>query len=250
MSASLRFGRKKKIVRRNIAKDASPPPLDRVEATAPTLEQVEDIIAAARATDSMLATIITVTALTGVRRGELCGLRWSDVNGDVLTIARSVYEVGDGSMGVKQPKTRQTRRIGLDPVTMYALQHYRASVEALADDLDLDLPPDAYIFSISPQGTEPLRPGLVTERYARVAKAVGASTVRFHALRHFHATRAIAEGHDIVTVSKRLGHSDPSMTLRVYAHVVEQRDRELAAAMGAELALRDGVRRGADHRLT
>jgi integrase len=76
----------------------------------------------------------------------------------------------------------------------------------------------------------------VSERYARVSKAVGAASTRFHALRHYHGTRAFAHGSDVVTVSKRLGHSDPSITLRIYAHAIEQRDRELAAATGAELA--------------
>ena len=165
----------------------------------------------------------------------MCGLRWSDVEGHTLTIARSVYEAGDGGLGVKEPKTRQKRRLSLDPVTIKALGRHRCAVDALAESLNLSVPPDAYIFSISPQGTQPLRPGLVTERYARVAKSVGANTARFHALRHFHASRSIANGHDIVTVSKRLGHSDPSMTLRIYAHAIEERDRDLAAAMGAEL---------------
>jgi integrase len=58
-----------------------------------------------------------------------------------------------------------------------------------------------------------------------------------HAFRHFCATQAIAAGFDVVTVGARLGHTDPSITLRVYSHAVQQRDRELAASLGRMLGL-------------
>jgi integrase len=247
MSSSLRFGQRKRIVRanHNPAYLASPPPRIRDEVEAPTPEQVRDVITAAEAIDPAFATMILLAALTGTRRGELYALRWSDVDltTGTLTIGSSVYEkanAGGPRLGIKATKTRQKRRIALDPVATEALRRHRIAVEALADSLGLNLPDDTFIFSDSPQGAEPLRPGIVTERYARVAKGVGANT-RLHSLRHFHATRAIASGHDVVTVSKRLGHSDPSMTLRIYAHALEQRDRDLAAAMGAELSLSTGA---------
>jgi integrase len=64
-----------------------------------------------------------------------------------------------------------------------------------------------------------------------------------HALRHFSATQGIAAGYDPVTVSSRLGHADPSITLRVYSHVLQKRDKELAAAVGRTLALPSGKHR-------
>ena len=70
----------------------------------------------------------------------------------------------------------------------------------------------------------------------RVADKAAVDT-HLHALRHFSATQAIAAGFDAVTVGARLGHADPSITLRVYSHAVEQRDRELAASLGRTLAL-------------
>jgi len=243
MSSSLRFGQKKRLVRQSVAPLASPPPPVHAEVTAPTLQQVKAVIDTAEAKDeNIMATAVTLAALTGVRRGELCGLRWSDIDfvTETLTVASSVYEDGSGGWGIKEPKTRQKRRLALDPVTIEALRRHRAAVGALADSLGLDVPADAFVFSISPQGSEPLRLGLVSERYAILAKKAGVNP-RFHALRHFHATRAIADGHDVVTVSHRLGHSDPSMTLRIYAHALEQRDRDLAAAMGVELSLGKGA---------
>jgi len=96
--------------------------------------------------------------------------------------------------------------------------------------------PDAFIFSRSPVGLEPIRPGVVSKFTKRSAVKAGVDT-HLHALRHFSATQAIAAGFDAVTVGARLGHADPSITLRVYSHAVEERDRELAASLGRTLSL-------------
>jgi integrase len=247
MSSSLRFGQRKRLVRasHNPAGLASPPPKVMDEVVAPTVSEVQQVISAAEAISPAFATMVLLAALTGARRGELCALRWSDVDfvTGTLTIGSSVYEKthAEGARwGIKETKTRQKRRVALDVVAAEALNRHRIAVEALAETLGLDVPEKAFIFSDSPQGAEPWRPGIVTERYARIAKTVGANT-RFHTLRHFMATDAIADGGDIVTVSKRLGHSDPSMTLRIYAHALEQRDRDLAAQQGAKFSLGTGA---------
>lgn len=243
MSAAIRFGQKKKIVKQNVATLASPPPVATVEIEAPTVAQVRLIIAAAEAKgDQSLATIVTVAALTGARRGELCALRWSDIDftAAALTISQSVYRTADAEWSLKDPKSHQKRQISLDPVTLEALRRHRAMADALAADLELDLPETGFIFSESPLGSEPLVPDVVTQRYAKVAKSLGIRS-HFHTLRHFHATQSIAGGFDAVTVGQRLGHSNPTVTLKFYAHALEQRDRDLAAAMGAELSLSTGA---------
>ena len=242
MSAALRFGQKKRLTRENPANLASPPPIRPAEVEAPTVEQVREIITKAEERDPLLATLLLVASLTGARRGELCGLRWSDIDfrKRTMTIERAAFAVPDGSWGLKDPKTHQMRRVGLDPVTLEALRRHRRDVQKLAEELDLDLPADAFVFSESPQGREPLHPNLVTSRTRKVTRDAGVTSAHFHSLRHFHATQAIAGGFDPVTVSQRLGHADPSVTLRVYAHAVEQRDRDLADALGQQFALGDG----------
>jgi integrase len=243
MSAAIQFGQKKKIVKHNVAMLASPPPVGTAEIEAPTVAQVRSIIAAAEAKgDPNLATIVTVAALTGARRGELCALRWSDIDftSAALTISRSVYRTADAEWLLKDPKSHQKRRISLDPVAMEALRRHRGSADALAANLELELPETAFIFSESPQGREPLVPDVVTQRYAKVAKALGIRS-HFHTLRHFHATQSIAGGFDVVTVGQRLGHSNPTVTLKFYAHATEQKDRDLAAATGEEISLGTGA---------
>jgi integrase len=100
------------------------------------------------------------------------------------------------------------------------------------------------VFSRSPAGLEPIRPDVLTKFTKRVADKAGVDT-HLHALRHFSATQGIAAGVDPVTVGARLGHADPSVTLRVYSHAVQQRDRELAVILGRTLALPSGQPSGA-----
>ena len=95
---------------------------------------------------------------------------------------------------------------------------------------------DALLLPRSPAGLEPIRPGVVSKFTRRVGDKAGVDT-HLHGLRHFSATQAIAAGFDPVTVGTRLGHADPSITLRVYSHALEQRDRDLAASLGKVLAL-------------
>jgi integrase len=238
IGASLHQGEKWDLVDRNVSLRASPPEVRPATVTAPDPVEVQRIVNVAEDLEPALAALLVMAALTGARRGELCGLKWSDVDWSsrVLAIERSVYETKGGGWAIKSTKTHQHRRIGLDDVSLAILRRHRESVETLAGHLGLEVRADAFMFSRSPVGLEPIRPDVVTKFTLRVAKKAGVDT-HLHALRHFSATQAIAAGFDAVTVGARLGHADPSITLRVYAHAVEQRDRDLAASLGRTLAL-------------
>jgi integrase len=241
IGAALNQAEKWNMVDRNVARRASPPAVHAAEVEAPSPAEVQAILSAAEKVEPALATMLLMAALTGGRRGELCALRWSDLNAKAgtLTIARSVYETAGGGWNEKGTKSHQTRTIGLDDLGLEALRRHRAAVDALARKLRLDAPADAFMFSRSPVGSEPIRPDFLTKFTIRMARAAKVDT-HLHALRHFSASQAIAAGYDPVTVGGRLGHADPSITLRVYSHVLEHRDRELAAALGKTLALPSG----------
>ena len=237
MSVVLHQAERWDLVDRNVARRATPPAVHAAEIEAPSPDEVRRILAAAEEIEPALASMLLIAALTGARRGELCALRWSDVDLEHATvrIARSVYETAGGGWAEKTTKTHQARRIGLDDLAVVVLRRHRDSVNALADQLGLVVAPDAFVFSRSPSGSEPVRPDTVTRFTKRVADKVGVDT-HLHALRHFSATQAIAAGFDPVTVGNRLGHADPAITLRVYSHAIEQRDRELAATLGRTLS--------------
>lgn len=238
LSAALHQAERWDLVARSVARRATPPPIHAEQAESPSPDEVRALVAAAEELNEPgLATLLLLAALTGARRGELCALRWIDIDWDqgVVRIGRSVYETEGGGWDEKPTKTHQVRRIGLDALGLAALRRHRATCEALAQSLDLNIPPDAFMFSRSPQGTEPIRPDLVSKFTVRAAKRARVDT-HLHALRHFSATQLIAGGHDVRTVAGRLGHADASITLRVYSHVLPERDREAAEALGQMLA--------------
>ena len=163
-----------------------------------------------RRIEPALAGLLLLAALTGARRGELCALRWTDLDtaAGTLTIARSVYETVGGGWAEKGTKSHQSRTIGLDDLGLEALRRHRATADALARQLGLDVPPDAFMFSRSPTGTEPIRPDVLTKFVVRVAKTSGVTT-HLHALRHFSASQAIAAEFDPVTVGGAAGTRRP-----------------------------------------
>jgi integrase len=238
IGAALHSAERWDLVERNVARRAAPPPVRPAQITAPSPAEVQAILRAADELDPGLTTLLLLAALTGARRGELCALRWSDLDAGAgtLSIARSVYETAKGGWGEKGTKSHQVRKIGLDALALEALRRHRAAVDATASGLGLEIGADAFMFSRSPVGSEPVRPDVVTRFAGRAAGDAGVRT-HLHALRHFSATQGIAAGYDPVTVGARLGHADPSITLRVYSHALERRDRDLAATVGKTLAL-------------
>lgn len=218
----------------NPAEKATPPPMRQRAMKAPTTEQVRAILAEARRDDPELAVLIALAVTTGARRGELCGLRWGDVDWTTrtLTISRSVAVMGRGKLIVKGTKTHATRRIALDDAVLAILKFHRARAESLAGDLDLTVTDDAPL--ISYDSVRPIGPDTASHYVRAVAKRVGVDT-HLHALRHYAASELVAAGTNIRTVAGVLGHRDPGLTLRVYSHQLEDREREAASVLGRAL---------------
>jgi len=237
IGAALHQAERWELVDRNVARRAQPPEVRTKRVLAPSVDEVKRVLAAAEQVDPSLAVMLTLAATTGARRGELCALRWSDIDRGLatLTIERSVYEAEGGGWAEKDTKSHQERSIGLDDFTVAVLTAHRGRADVLATDLGLKVLPDGFLFSRSPVGAEPILPSVVTHFTSKVSKRAGVDT-HLHALRHFSATHAIASGFDPVTVGSRLGHADPSITLRVYAHALERRDRDLANTLGQALS--------------
>jgi integrase len=205
-----------------------------------------DAAASSRAPE--MATIITVAALTGLRRGELCGLQWSDIDwsGDALTVRRSIWQTPEG-WGVKDPKTHQVRRLVLGKNAIGVLRDRWHRIRQMAIAAKVPLAVDPYVFSPDVDGERPTMPSTVTQAFRRLcnqmqdlaAKAdpprFEAWPYRFHDLRHYTATELFRAGHNPRTVADRLGHADAALTLRVYTHDTE--DQAWAAAVSLEAGL-------------
>ncbi len=220
-------------VRTNVADRAKPPRVSQRRVQAPSVDQVRAVIEAAEDRDPRLAPMLMLAALTGMRRGELCALRWNDVDlgRGQLEVSRSVVVV-DGGLAEKTTKSDRSRLVALDTVGVALMQRHRALVDQWARESDATVAADSFVFSPRIDGSQPFRPDNVTNFFIRVRDGLNLKNVRLHDLRHFTATQLIGAGVDVRTVASRLGHSDPSLTLRVYSHLIEERDRAAAAIMG------------------
>ncbi|HUC15621.1 MAG TPA: site-specific integrase, partial [Acidimicrobiales bacterium] len=220
------------LIQSNPADRATPPSLKRATVGVPSIEDVQRLIADADAYDPVLAAAIALAAVTGARRGELCALRWSDVDRSrrTMSIARSLTVVD--KIATEGPtKTHQRRSIAIDAALEAFLTKRRADQRAYADAVGVSLVTDPFILSRAADGSAPCLLDGLSAGYQRRARALGLTT-HFHELRHFAATTAIGAGTDVRTVAGRLGHADASITLRVYAHALEVRERELAGLLG------------------
>jgi integrase len=244
ISAALRQAEKWEMVTVSPARNANrprvpvrpldPPPPDRVRV-------LIDLAAASRAPET--ATVITTAALTGLRRGELCALRWSEVDwpGSALTVRHALWQTADG-WGVKDPKSHQVRRIEMDDPAMAVLRgrwHRASEAAALAG---IELAPEGYVFSNAVDGADPIMPAALTQSFRKLCKRAEESDpdgdpwpYRFHDLRHYTATELFRDGHSPRTVADRLGHADPALTLRVYAHDTKDQAQAAAASLSAGL---------------
>ncbi len=173
---------------------------------------------------------------TGARRGELCAILRGDVDlkAKVLRVQTGLKTI-DGQLQRRDTKTHQQRRIALDDETVAVLSEYVARMDERAAQLDIEIGPDAFLFTLSLDGSEPFIPDTATQRYDRMAKRLGIKTT-LHKLRHYSATELLAAGIDIRTIAGRLGHGGGgTTTLKVYAAWVSEADQRAATALSARL---------------
>ncbi len=180
-----------------------------------------------------------VTALfMGLRRGELLALRWSrvDFEGKEMEVREALEETRAHGVRFKATKTKSGRRvISMPDIVVDTLREHRRQQLELRMALGAGkLPEDALVFPAMDGG--PQAPRQLSGDWREVREAAGIGEVTFHALRHTHASQLIDANIDIVTISKRLGHASPNITLQVYAHLFQKRDDKAAAAINAALA--------------
>lgn len=201
---------------------------------APTTQQVQELTAALHLVNPVYGDACSLATVTGARRGELCALRWTDLDGDVLLITKSIYKIGH-EYGVKSTKSGLDRPVVLGSQAMAVLKRRRAEQFELAQKVGVSLPADAYILSTWPDGSRPLNPDTLTRAFGRVAQRLGMPEIHFHSLRHYAATAMMARGISAKDTADRLGHVDPTMTLRVYAHATHERQRAAADVLDLSL---------------
>jgi integrase len=211
-----------------VRQPSKPKPNPRPPTPADTARMVET----ATRQDPEWGLYLWLAVVTGARRGEMCALRWSDLdlNEGVMTVRRN-YVWGRE----KDPKNHQMRRLSIDVATVELLREHRAECEktfALAGE---SLDPSSFVFSAAPDRSRPRYPSSMSQRFKRLADRLGIDA-HLHTLRHYAATELLTAGVDLRTVAGRLGHGDGSITLRHYAAWVNQADQRAASILSSRLA--------------
>ncbi len=221
----------------NPALTASPPPVRKHDISPPSPAAVGQLVAAAEQASPELAVFLRLAAATGARRGELCALRWTDLDLDeaVIVISRNLIDPAGGGWIEKDTKTHQARCLSLDARTVAILARHRAWSVERSMACGVGQASDAFVFSDHPAATEPWLPNTVTHRFMDLCRREGVTGVRLHDLRHMHATQLLGANLDVRTVAGRLGHANAATTLGVYAHFLQARDQDAADVIGALL---------------
>jgi integrase len=218
------------LVSRNVADLADPPRDGSPEKTAWTPEQVTAFLALTE--KDRLSGLWRLAAATGMRRGELLGLRWSDVNLDASSITvRQNLVLVDHKRVYSEPKSAAGRRtISIDVETVAVLRAHRARQAAERLAWGAAWTDTGLLFGL--EDGNPLHPETVTKCFDRLRRAGGLPATSFHGLRHSHATALLRAGVPIRVVSQRLGHASVAVTLGIYAHVLPGDDEAAASAWG------------------
>lgn len=207
------------LVPRNVAVVAHAPRLrsiPKVEQQAWTAEQLRAFLRAA--IEHRLFPALWLAATTGVRRSELLGLKWSDLDlgAATMSVNRGIVAVGYELHESRGKTANARRRLDLDWTTVSILGAWRMWQQA--ERAAVGLEDHGWNFA----GTEgkPVHPHALSQAFERIARRAGVPVIRLHDLRHTHGTLLIKAGVPVKVVSERLGHATPAFTIDTYQHVL------------------------------
>ena len=193
-------------------------------------EDAKRFYAAADAcSDIRYKTAALTLLLTGMRRGELCGLEWSDIdfNEATITIARSVTTVSGFGVVEKEPKTESSKRvIAISDKLISVLTEYKQWYDAYQYDMGDRWQGSGCLF-VAEEGKR-LYPGTIDNWVHKICDEAGLPHRTVHSLRHTNITMQIAAGVPLVTVSGRAGHARTSTTTDIYSHFLKSSDKTAA----------------------
>ena len=220
---------------RNVCDAVDPPRVARKEIHALTAEQAKALLKAAA--DDRLGAIYTLAITTGLRLGELFGLQWADVDlaagSGSLCVRHTLMEM-NGKLSLSEPKTAKSRRkVELSAMAVAALWDHRRKMLAAGHGFE------GHVFRDSRGG--PLRRSHFTaDTFKPLLKRAGLPDIRFHDLRHTAATLMLSGGEHPKVVQEMLGHSNISMTMDTYSHVLPTMQRAAVDRLGDLLKVSAG----------
>jgi integrase len=223
------------VIATNPVAAAEPPRVEHAEIVILLPDQIGIVLRALRGRS--LYGVAVIALATGMRRGEIVALRWGDIDldGGKVRVERSL-EQSNAGLAFKEPKTKAGRRVVSIPSSVVGelRNHWREQQERR---LALGIGKAGHEDLVFPRWDgSPWPPDRLSSTWARTVLVLKLPKVTFHALRHTHVSQLIAAGLDVVTVSRRIGHSSPTVTLSVYAHLFGNTDDRAASAVETALA--------------
>lgn len=213
----------------NIAERATLPRAEQKEVNYFQPEQVEAIRDALQTEPLKWKTLVHMLLVTGARRGEILGLKWDkvDFENNQVYICNNLLYTSDRGVYEDTPKTKKSiRYIALPAETMRLLQEYRFS--QLEQRLSMGDRWTDRNFVFTQENGNPMHPDSVTDWLTKFSKRHDLPHINPHAFRHTMASILYYNGVDTISISKRLGHAQPSTTANIYAHVIEEADQKNA----------------------
>lgn len=194
--------------------------------------QVANMLNALDSVPLMCKAMLYLAIDTGLRKGELTGLTWDDINFDYSQIninKQRHYVLGYGVLNAKPKTEAGSRIVTVSQTVIDLLKQYRTQQLQQRLKLGTAWKNEPYVF-LHDDGT-PINPNYPYKWFVTFLEKHNLPRITFHQLRHTNATLLITSGEDIVTVSSRLGHADKSITLNTYSHAIRRRDVEIAKRM-------------------
>ena len=219
LSQSLKYGVRQGYLGRNVCELVDAPSPKKKLMRTLTPGEVEVLLDMAK--DSYYYPIIYCAVSSGLRQAELLGLRWRDVDLEMLSLSVSqVLYKRRGICTFKEPKTSHSRRrVAMTPKLSIFLKEYKTERLWLYQQMEKQLTLDDLVFA-SVEG-KPIDPGVLTHNFSRIATRAGLSNVRFHDLRHTFASLMLLRGAKPKVISEALGHSSVAFTMNVYSHIID-----------------------------
>ena len=227
-----------KYIADNPASNVKPPKRPRTRREVWNPDQIRAFLTSVR--HDRFAALFLLELTTGIRRGQVCGLKWTSVDLDAgeITVHDNRVVVGGHARYKAGGKTKNAdQTIALDKETVAALRTWRDHQDRERDVFGSDYHPGNYVFTF--EDGRPPHPDSIRQRFDRLAAAAGLSRITFHDLRHSYATGALKAGIQPKVVSDRIGHANVGFFLQTYAHVLGNDDRD-AAEQAATFLLGEG----------
>jgi integrase len=233
LADGVRWGR----LPRNLADQADPPRAPVAEMSIWTPAQLRAFLESVHSDRLFAAWLLAAT--TGMRRGEILGLRWADIDMDSASATiRQIRTVAQYQVVTGSPKTdKGTRTVALDQATVTALQAHRVAQMDERRAFGLAYQETGDLVFTREDGS-PIHPERFSSWFRQRCRRSGLPLVRLHDVRHSYVTALLAAGVSLKVVSQRVGHASPMVTMTIYQHVLPSDDRA-AAAIGATAILGD-----------